>query len=119
MPPLAVQNFETLRTSSFAPHNKMGSVNEEELAAAYTPITPRDLPKGNTGNVIVGCMKNEAPYIVEWVAYHRTMGVDNFLIYTDGCEDGTSEILDRLQEMGVLQHRNNDEWKGNSPSSTP
>ena len=115
MPPLAVQNFETLRTSSFAPHNKMGSVNEEELAAAYTPITPRNLPKGNTGNVIVGCMKNEAPYIIEWVAYHRAMGVDNFLIYTNGCEDGTAEILDRLQEMGVLQHRNNDEWKGNSP----
>lgn len=40
MPPLAVQNFETLRTSSFAPHNKMGSVNEEELAAAYPP-SPR------------------------------------------------------------------------------
>lgn len=115
MPPLAVQNFETLRTSSFAPHNKMGSVNEEALAAAYTPITQRNLPKGNTGNVIVGCMKNEAPYIVEWVAYHRAMGVDNFLIYTNGCEDGTAEILDRLQEMGVLQHRNNDEWKGNSP----
>ncbi|MEQ6203720.1 glycosyltransferase family 2 protein [Sulfitobacter sp. HNIBRBA2951] len=115
MPPLAVQNFEKLRTSTFAPHNKMGSVNEEELAAAYTPITPRDLPEGNSGNVIVGCMKNEAPYITEWVAYHRAMGVDNFLIYTNGCEDGTTEILDRLQEMGVLQHRNNDDWKGNSP----
>ena len=115
MPPLAVQNFEKLRNSTFAPHNKMGSVNEEELAAAYSEITPRDLPKGNSGNVIVGCMKNEAPYIVEWVAYHRAMGIDNFLIYTNGCEDGTSEILDRLQELGVLQHRNNDEWKGNSP----
>ncbi|KEJ89475.1 glycosyltransferase family 2 protein [Sulfitobacter donghicola] len=115
MPPLAVQNFEKLRSSSFAPHNKMGSVNEEELAAAYTPITPRVLPEGNSGNVIVGCMKNEAPYITEWVAYHRAMGVDNFLIYTNGCDDGTSEILDRLQEMGVLQHRNNDDWKGNSP----
>jgi hypothetical protein len=115
MPPLAVQNFEKLRTSSFAPHNKMGSVNEEELAPAYSEITPRKLPKGNSGNVIVGCMKNEAPYIVEWIAYHRAMGIDNFLIYTNGCEDGTSEILDRLQEMGVLQHRNNDDWKGNSP----
>jgi hypothetical protein len=115
MPPLAVQNFEKLRTSSFAPHNRLGAVNEEELAAAYTTTTPRDLPKGSAGNVIVGCMKNEAPYIIEWVAYHRAMGVDNFLIYTNGCEDGTSEILDRLQEMGVLQHRNNDGWKGNSP----
>ncbi|MEP4981701.1 glycosyltransferase family 2 protein [Ascidiaceihabitans sp.] len=115
MPPLAVQNFEKLRTSSFAPHNKMGAVNEEELAAAYTPVPPRDLPKNNSGNVIVGCMKNETPYIVEWIAYHRAMGVDNFLIYTNDCSDGTSELLDRLQDMGVIQHRNNDNWKGNSP----
>ncbi len=34
-------------------------------------------------------MKNEGPYIVEWIAYHRAIGVDNFLIYTNGCEDGT------------------------------
>ena len=115
MPPLAVKNFEKLKTSPYAPHNRIGAVNEEELAAAYTPVPPRKLPKGSSGNVIVGCMKNEAPYIVEWVAYHRAIGVDNFLIYTNGCEDGTSEILDRLQELGVLQHRNNDEWKGNSP----
>ncbi|MFZ5961459.1 glycosyltransferase family 2 protein [Thalassococcus sp. BH17M4-6] len=115
MPPLAKQNFVKLQKSTFAPHNRLGHVNEEELAAAYTPMPPRTLPDGCSGNVIVGCMKNEAPYIIEWVAYHRAMGVDNFLIYTNGCDDGTSEILDRLQAMGVLQHRNNDDWKGNSP----
>lgn len=115
MPPLAVQNYKKLLASSFAPHNIMGAVNEEDLAAAYSPVPPRDLPKGSTGNIIVGCMKNEAPYIIEWVAYHRAIGVDNFLIYTNDCSDGTTEILDRLQDMGVLQHRNNDKWKGNSP----
>ncbi|MDA7426650.1 glycosyltransferase family 2 protein [Thalassococcus lentus] len=115
MPPLAKQNFAKLRTSIFAPHNRLGRVNEEELAAAYSPMAPRNLPKGSSGNVIVGCMKNEAPYIVEWIAYHRAIGVDNFLIYTNDCSDGTSEILDRLQAMGVIQHRNNDNWKGNSP----
>ncbi|MFT6025342.1 MAG: hypothetical protein ACI9PY_003478 [Ascidiaceihabitans sp.] len=115
MPPLAIQNFEKLRTSSFAPHNKMGSVNEEDLAAPYTDVPMRTLPKGNSGNVVVGCMKNETPYIVEWIAYHRAIGVDNFLIYTNDCSDGTSELLDRLQDMGVIQHRNNDGWKGNSP----
>ncbi|MDQ2092625.1 glycosyltransferase family 2 protein [Rhodalgimonas zhirmunskyi] len=115
LPPQARENLERLHGSAFAPHDRMGMVNEEELAAAYTVMAPRKLPKGSSGNVIVGCMKNEAPYIVEWVAYHRAMGVDNFLIYTNDCSDGTSEILDRLQEMGVLQHRNNDNWKGNSP----
>lgn len=115
MPPLAVQNFEKLRTSSFAPHNKMGAVNETELAAPYTEVPRRKLEKGNSGNVIVGCMKNETPYIVEWIAYHRAMGVDNFVIYTNDCSDGTSELLDRLQAMGVLEHRSNENWKGNSP----
>jgi hypothetical protein len=115
LPPLAKQNYEKLLTSSFKPHNKLGRVNEEELAATYTEVPMRSLPEGSSGNVIVGCMKNEAPYIVEWVAYHRAMGVDNFVIYTNDCSDGTSELLDRLQEMGVLQHRNNDNWKGNSP----
>ncbi|MEP4195770.1 MAG: glycosyltransferase family 2 protein [Aliishimia sp.] len=115
MPPLAVQNYEKLKNSSFAPHNRLGSINEDQLAEPYSHVPPRVLPKGRTGNVVVGCMKNEAPYIVEWVAYHRAMGVDNFLIYTNGCEDSTSEILDRLQDLGVLEHRNNDDWKGNSP----
>ena len=115
MPARAIENFEALRTSSMAPHNRLGAVDEEQLAAAYSPLEPRKLTKGSSGNVIVGCMKNEAPYIVEWVAYHRAMGVDNFLIYTNDCTDGTTEILDRLQAMGVLEHRNNDKWKGNSP----
>ncbi|WP_432816959.1 glycosyltransferase family 2 protein [Sulfitobacter sp. JB4-11] len=108
-------NHQMVLGTQFRPHNNLGAVDEEQLAAAYTPIKQRPLKKGATGNVIVGCMKNEAPYIVEWVAYHRAMGVDNFLIYTNDCSDGTDEVLGRLQEMGILQHRNNDNWKGNSP----
>lgn len=108
-------NHQMVMSTQFKPHNNLGAVNEEELAAAYTEITPRKLKNGSSGNVIVGCMKNEAPYIVEWVAYHRAMGVDNFLIYTNDCTDGTDEVLGRLMEMGILEHRNNDNWKGNSP----
>lgn len=115
MPPLALENFEMLQGSPFKPHNDLGQKGEDLPQPPYSEIPPRSLPEGSSGNVIVGCMKNEAPYILEWVAYHRAMGVDNFLIYTNGCEDGTSELLDRLQELGVLQHRNNDNWKGNSP----
>lgn len=118
MPPLAVENFHKLQASPFRPHNRLGMVNEEELAAAYAPRVPRTLPAGTSGRVIVGCMKNEAPYIAEWVAYHRAIGVDNFLIYTNDCTDGTADILNRMQEMGLLQHRNNDGWKGNSPQQS-
>ena len=115
LPPLAVEKYEFLKGSSFVPHNRLGRVGEEHPAPPFEPAAPRELAQGSTGRVIVGCMKNEAPYILEWVAYHRAIGVDTFLIYSNGCEDGTDAILARLQEMGVLQHRKNDTWQGNSP----
>ncbi len=108
-------NHQIVLSTHIRPHNDMGRVNEEELAAAYDEVPMRKLPEGNSGNVIVGCMKNEAPYILEWIAYHRAMGVDNFLIYTNACDDGTTELLDHLQEMGIVQHRDNNDWKGKSP----
>ncbi|MEM6305006.1 MAG: glycosyltransferase family 2 protein [Pseudomonadota bacterium] len=108
-------NHQMILSSPFRPHNNLGSVNEEELAAAFTPAPARVPAPGTTGRVIVGCMKNEAPYIIEWIAYHRAIGVDHFIIYTNGCDDTTDQILDRLQDMGVAQRRDNENWKGNSP----
>ena len=115
LPPLAQANYIKLKGGRFAPHNALGRLDETAPAPPYPVVKHRPPPKGSTGKVIVACMKNEGPYIVEWVAYHRAVGVDNFIIYTNGCDDGTSEILDRLQEMGIVQHRNNDNWRGNSP----
>ncbi|TDK42996.1 glycosyltransferase family 2 protein [Antarcticimicrobium luteum] len=115
LPPLAVEKFHHLKTTPYAPHNDLGTVREDAPAPPYAPLPPRTLAEGSSGTVIVGCMKNEAPYIVEWVAYHRAIGVDNFLIYTNDCTDGTDEILGRLQQMGVLEHRINDDWRGKSP----
>lgn len=115
MSPLAIEKYATLQRSTFKPHNRLGRVNEEELAAPFDMAPPRALLPGNSGRVIVGCMKNEAPYIVEWIAYHRAIGFDNFLIYTNDCTDGTDSILQRLDQMGIVHHRNNDNWSGQSP----
>lgn len=117
MPPLAKQNLARLQGSRFAPHNRLGAVNEEDLAAAFTAAPPRPLLEGSSGNTILACMKNEGPYILEWVAYHRVVGFDSFLVYTNGCEDGTTQILDRLQGLGLLQHRDNNDWQGKSPQT--
>lgn len=93
-------------------------------ATRYAPRTGPDDPGGDpfpaapgprTGTTIVACMKNEGPYILEWISHHRAIGVDRFLIYTNGCEDGTDAILQRLDAMGVVEHRANDDWRGKSP----
>ncbi|CUH77024.1 glycosyltransferase family 2 protein [Tropicibacter naphthalenivorans] len=115
LPPEAKLNFIKLQASPFAPHNRIGRVNEELPAPPYTPADTRPIPDGSTGRVIVACMKNEAPYILEWIAYHRAIGFDNFLIYTNDCEDGTQHILTHLQSLGIVQHRDNSKWRGKSP----
>ncbi len=56
---------------------------------------------------IVTTMKNEGPFILEWLAWHRMIGVEDFLIYTNDCTDGTDRMLDLLQDRGLVQHREN------------
>lgn len=50
-------------------------------------------------------MKNEGTGLLEWIAHHRVIGIDHFLIFSNDCDDGTDLMLDRLQEMGLLTHR--------------
>lgn len=57
--------------------------------------------------LIVTCMKNEAPFILEWVAYHRSIGFNDFLVFTNDCDDGTVEMLDTLADHGILTRMDN------------
>ena len=56
---------------------------------------------------IVTTMKNEGPFILEWLAFHRMIGVTDFLVYTNDCTDGTDTMLALLEEKGLVQHREN------------
>jgi hypothetical protein len=55
----------------------------------------------------VSMMKDEAPYLIEWVAHHLATGFTDLLVYTNDCTDGTDEMLIRLEEMGLAHHRRN------------
>ncbi len=49
-------------------------------------------------------MKNEGPFILEWLAYHQLVGINDFIVFTNDCSDGTDLILERLDEMGHVRH---------------
>ena len=59
------------------------------------------------GVTVVTAMKNEAPFILDWIAHHRVLGVDRFLVYTNDCADGTDAVLDALAAAGVVERRDN------------
>ena len=54
--------------------------------------------------MIVTAMKNEGPYILEWVAHHLALGFEHMVVVTNDCDDGTTRILDRLAELGHVTH---------------
>jgi hypothetical protein len=61
----------------------------------------------NLRTMIVTTMKNEGPFLLEWIAYHRAIGVTDFLVYTNDCTDGTDTFLQLLQDKGICEHRAN------------
>ncbi|MGP6085959.1 glycosyltransferase family 2 protein [Antarctobacter jejuensis] len=44
----------------------------------------------------VTCVKNEGPFLLEWIAFNRLLGVTDFLFYSNDCTDGTDALLDEL-----------------------
>ena len=54
--------------------------------------------------IIVTPMKNEGPFILEWVAHNLAIGVDDMAIFSNDCTDGSDTLLDRLDKMGKLRH---------------
>lgn len=54
------------------------------------------------------CVRNEGAFLLEWLAHHRAVGFDDFLVFSNDCQDGTDAILDRLDAMGQITHIRND-----------
>lgn len=57
-----------------------------------------------TRYTVLSTMKNEGPFLLEWVAHYKALGFDDIVVCTNDCEDGTDRLLRRLQRMGLVRH---------------
>ncbi|MEM9710327.1 MAG: glycosyltransferase family 2 protein [Pseudomonadota bacterium] len=57
--------------------------------------------------LLITTMKDEGPFILEWVAYHQSIGFTHFLVATNDCSDGTDAIWKRLEALGIAAHIDN------------
>ena len=55
----------------------------------------------------VSMMKDEGPFLIEWVAHHLAIGFTDLVVYTNDCSDGTDDMLIRLEQLGLCHHRRN------------
>ena len=51
---------------------------------------------------VVSILKNEAPYIVEWIEYHLLVGVSRFYLYDNESEDNVYELLKPYIDNGIV-----------------
>jgi hypothetical protein len=51
---------------------------------------------------IVATARNEGVYLLEWIAYHRRLGIESFYIYSNDNDDGSDHLLAALAEAGVI-----------------
>jgi len=56
----------------------------------------------------VSMMKDEGPFVIEWVAHHLAVGFTDLVVYTNDCSDGTDDMLIRLEQLGLCHHRRNE-----------
>lgn len=53
------------------------------------------------------CVRNEAAFLLDWLAWHRSIGITDFVVVSNDCDDGTDLVLDRLETLGWLTHIRN------------
>ncbi len=53
---------------------------------------------------VVCIIKNEAPYLAEWVEYHRSVGVEKFFVYDNDSSDNPQKILEPYIRMGLVEY---------------
>jgi hypothetical protein len=51
---------------------------------------------------IAAPVRSEAPYLLEWIAFHRALGIRAFVLGDNGGDDGTPELLRELHTHGII-----------------
>jgi hypothetical protein len=86
-------------------NNRTGAVVSEHFQTVDFPLNPNVSPHGRV--TAVSMMKDEGPFVLEWIAHHLAVGFTDLLVFTNDCSDGTDDMLFRLEELGLAHHRRN------------
>ena len=53
---------------------------------------------------VVAIMKNEGPYLKEWIEFHKLVGVQKFYLYDNESNDDSRKILEPYIKEGLVIH---------------
>lgn len=56
----------------------------------------------NYNVAICAIAKNEAPYLPEWVLYHKLVGFDKIHVFDNSSNDNTGSVLKKMEDLGLV-----------------
>jgi hypothetical protein len=72
------------------------------------------MPLQNTFTLITS-VRDEGPFILEWVAHHKVLGFDRICVASNDCSDGSKELLEALAAGGFIEHLHHIVLPGQGP----
>ncbi len=64
---------------------------------------------------LISSVKDEGPFLLEWIAHHKVVGFDRIMIAYNDCTDGSDELLQKLAEHGEIEIFENIVDEGQKP----
>ncbi|TAE02118.1 MAG: FkbM family methyltransferase [Oscillatoriales cyanobacterium] len=64
--------------------------------------TPKDSLRAKCKLSVCAIMKDEAPYLIEWLEFHKIVGVERFYLYNNNSSDNTLDIIQPYIESGEV-----------------
>ena len=68
--------------------------------------------------VLFSAMRNESPFLLDWIAYHRAIGFDKICIVSNNCDDGSDGLLAKLAAQDIIVHLDQVVPDGMSPQAS-
>ncbi|MEZ2238927.1 FkbM family methyltransferase [Microcoleus sp.] len=64
--------------------------------------TPKDSLRAKCKLSVCAIMKDEAPYLIEWLEFHKIVGVERFYLYNNNSSDNTLDIVQPYIQSGEV-----------------
>ena len=86
---------------------------EKPVVAPAACAAAAAAPEGR--RLLVASVRDEGPWLLEWLAYHRAIGFDDIWVWSNDNTDGSDALLAALDARGIIRHRPNRVPPGSAP----
>ncbi|SKB12338.1 hypothetical protein PL11201_330027 [Planktothrix sp. PCC 11201] len=85
---------------------KLGVIYFQPTEQKWSVVSiPNAKPRKQCELSICAIMKNEAPYLMEWLEFHKLVGVERFYLYNNNSNDETLDIIEPyVKSSQVILH---------------